>query len=180
MSDVRAFQSGALAPQRATISQPRGSHGDLAEPLEVIRLSLASIDAARERFPGYRLTRLVGAQLELDEIDIGQLSDILGIDLRRPTPGVMRPFDSHLRKVIDRYGLGALFGDDGHGPYHDAIRPTGYDFHHDEVIPTGMEQWRADYREGRCSPRPSSGSIGRGKTMSGSGGFPAPGTPQTR
>lgn len=147
MSGGRAFQSGVLGSQRVAISQPGGSHGDLAEPLEVIRLSLESADAARERFPNYRLTRLVEARLELDEIDVGQLSNILGVDLQRPTPGVLRPFDAHLRKVIDRYGLGALFGDDGHAPYHHAIRPTGYDFHRDEVIPTGMEQWRADYRE---------------------------------
>lgn len=147
MSGGRAFQSGVLGSQRVAISQPSGSHGDLAEPLEVIRLSLESADAVRERFPNYRLTRLVEARLELDEIDVGQLSNILGVDLRRPTPGVLRPFDAHLWKVIDRYGLGALFSDDGHAPYHHAIRPTGYDFHRDEVIPTGMEQWRADYRE---------------------------------
>jgi hypothetical protein len=37
-----------------------------------IRLSLASVEAARDRFPGYRLTRLVGARLDLDEVNIGQ------------------------------------------------------------------------------------------------------------
>ena len=144
MSDVPLVQAGALDNPPAEVSL-RGSHGDLAEPLEVIRLSLESIDAARARFPGYRLTRL--ARLELDEIDVGRLSSVFGIDLRRSAPDVSRPFDDHLRKMIDRYGLGALFRDDGHAPYHHAIRPTGYDFYRDEVIPEGMEKWRADYRE---------------------------------
>lgn len=123
-----------------------GHHQDLPEPLDVIRLSLASVDAARDRFPGYRLTRLVGARLDLDEVDIGHFSDILGVDLLRPVLGVLRPFDFHLREVIARYDLDTLFRDEGHAPYHHAIRPTGYDFYRDEVIPTGMEQWRADYR----------------------------------
>jgi hypothetical protein len=64
----------------------------------------------------------------------------------RPARDALRPFDHHLRYVIVRYGLEALFCDDGHGPYHHAIRPTGYDFYRDEVIPAGMEKWRADYR----------------------------------
>jgi hypothetical protein len=113
----------------------------------MIRLSLESIDAARARFPGYRLTRLVAACLELDEIDVGRLSSVFGIDALCSAPDVSRPFDDHLRKTVDCYGLGALFSDDGHAPYHHAIRPTGYDFYRDKVIPEGMERWRADYRE---------------------------------
>lgn len=145
MSD--AFQqNGALDAQRAGISPPESLHENLPEPLEVIHLSLKSIQAAQERFPGYRLTRLVGSRLELDDADIGRLSSILGVDFLQPVSSVSRPFDSHLRDVIARYGLETLFRDDGHAPYHHAIRPTGYDFHRDEVIPTGMEQWRADYR----------------------------------
>jgi hypothetical protein len=147
MSDVRLVQGSALDSPPAEVSLPVGSHGDLAEPLEVIRLSLESIDAARVRFPGYRLTRLVAKRLELDEIDIGRLSSVFGIDLLLSAPDVSRPFDDHLRKTIDRYSLGALFSDDGHAPYHHAIRPTGYDFYRDEVVPEGMERWRADYRE---------------------------------
>lgn len=119
---------------------------NLAEPLEIIRSSLESAGAARERFPGYRLTRLVGARLELDDADIVHLSNILGVDLLRPVAGMPRPFDHQLRHTIDRFDLGALFTDDGYGPYHHAIRPAGYDFHRDEVNPAGMEQWRANYR----------------------------------
>lgn len=118
----------------------------LSEPLDVIRLSFASVDAARDRFPGYRLARLVAARPELDEDDIERLSDMLGIDLLQPMAGVARPFDRHLRDVITLYALGALFRDDGHAPYHHAIRPTGYDYHRDDVDPSGMALWRADYR----------------------------------
>lgn len=118
----------------------------MAEPLQVIRLSIDSVGAARAQFPGYRLTRLVTARLKLDENDIDRLSEMLGADLLRPVEGVSRPFDHHLRHMIDFYELGALFRDDGHAPYHHATRPTGYDYHRDEVDPSGMELWRADYR----------------------------------
>lgn len=144
MSDTSMSLKGERSGERVTISQP--TETDLPEPLEVIWLSLASVEAARERFPGYRLTRLVAARLELDEADIARFSGMLNVDFLRSILGVSRPFDFHLRDVITRYDLGALFRDDGHAPYHHSIRPTGYDFHHDEVIPVGMEQWRADYR----------------------------------
>ena len=146
MSDGRFLRNGALGDQRAAISQAAGPHEGLPELLEVFRLSLASAEAAHDRFPGYRLTRLVGARLELDEVDIGRLAGVLGVDLLQPVSGVLRPFDFHLRDVIARYDLDAVFRDEGHAPYHHAIRPTGYDFYRDEVIPIGMEQWRADYR----------------------------------
>jgi len=142
MTDLRIDNGGTLASKRPADSPTE----ILAEPLEVIRLSLDAVGAARERFPGYRLTRLVSTRLELDDADMAHLSRILGVDLLRPVAGALRPFDHHLRHMIDRYDLGALFSDDGYAPYHHAIRPTGYDFHRDEVHPTGMEQWRADYR----------------------------------
>jgi hypothetical protein len=123
-----------------------GQNGHLSEPLLLISLALRSVAAAKERFPDYRLTRLVSARLELDEPDVAQLADLFGADVLRPARDALRPFDHHLRYVIVRYGLEALFCDDGYAPYHHAIRPTGYDFFHDEVIPAGMEKWRADYR----------------------------------
>lgn len=122
------------------------SPGDLPEPLALIALALQSPEAARERYPDYRMTKLVASRLELDDADVERLAAILGIDLTNQLGDVPRPFDHHLRHVIARYDLGALFSADGPGTYHHAIRPTGYDFHYDEVIPTGMEQWRADYR----------------------------------
>ncbi len=120
---------------------------NLAEPLELVQLSLNSTAMARERFPGYRFTRLVGARLELEDADMKHMSHIIGVDLLRPLSGVARPFEYQLRHMINRFELSALFGDDGHGLYHHAIRPKGYDFQRDEVHPTGMEHWRADYRE---------------------------------
>jgi hypothetical protein len=119
---------------------------DLAEALQVIAIGLQSAQAAKERFPGYRLTKLVTARLELDDLDMAQLSDLLGEELLRSISGAPRPFDDHLRHVIARYRMKELFSDEGPGLYHHAIRPTGYDFHGGEVIPLGMEQWRAYYR----------------------------------
>ncbi|PZP54082.1 MAG: hypothetical protein DI595_01195 [Agrobacterium fabrum] len=142
MTGVRIVERGALDCRRPTTSP----QGPLPEALEVIKCALSSCEKARADFPGYRLTRLVGARIELDQSDMDRLSNIIGIDLLSPIEGVLRPFDHHLRQIIDRYGLEALFADDGHAPYHHAIRPTGYDFHRDEVHPTGMERWRADYR----------------------------------
>ena len=118
----------------------------LPEPLRVIALALQSTARAKRQFPDYRLTRLIGARLELDDTDIAQLAIMFGGSLLQSVRATPRPFDHHLRFVIDHYELEALFRDDGHAPYHHAIRPTGYDFHRDQVIPTGMEQWRADYR----------------------------------
>jgi hypothetical protein len=147
MSEMRIVENGALNPQRSNEQQLAARRVSMSTPLVVIEEALASTDAARDRFPGYRLTRLIGDRLDLDEADIDCLSNIVGTDLLAAVSGVLRPFDHHLRLVIDRYRLGALVRDDGHAPYHHGIRPKGYDFHRDEVIPTGMEQWRADYRE---------------------------------
>lgn len=138
----------AEAPARFITDRPdaNGASGDLPEPLSLIELALHAPEAAKQRYPNYRLTRLVASRLELDDADMARLAAILGSALCVPGPGVLRPFDHHLRHVIFVYGLGALFSDNGPGAYHHAIRPTGYDFHYDEVIPLGMEQWRADYR----------------------------------
>jgi len=146
MSEVRTTKNGSLNQQGSDGQQEPARRGNMPTPLAVIEEALASADVARDRFPAYRLTRLICDRLDLDEPDIACLSRIIGIDLLAAAPGVLRPFDHHLRLVIDRYRLGALFRDDGHAPHHHAIRPTGYDFHRDEVIPSGMEQWRADYR----------------------------------
>ena len=126
--------------------QIAGNCKALPEPLALIALALESAEIAKQRFPDYRLTRLVSARLDLDETDISRIPDICGADVLRQIPGVVRPFDHQLRYVIGRYGFERLFNDDGAAPYHYAIRPRGYDYHRDEVIPAGMERWRADYR----------------------------------
>lgn len=64
MSDMNAFLKRVPGDEQIGFSRPESP---LPEPLEVIRLSLASVDAAHERFPGYRLTRLVAARLELKQ-----------------------------------------------------------------------------------------------------------------
>jgi hypothetical protein len=119
---------------------------DLAEPLAVMELALRSPGEAKVRFPNYRFSRLVASRLQLDDLDMESFSGILELDPVNPSMEQSRPFDYQLRHVITRYGLQSLFSDDGPGPYHHAIRPTGYDFHSDTVIPTAMERWRADYR----------------------------------
>lgn len=122
------------------------AQSDLAEPLAMIQLALRSHEEAKAKFPDYRLSRLVASRLQLDDIDMEHFSEILGLDPILESMEQRRPFDRHLRYVIARYGLEALFSDDGSGPHHHAIRPSGYDFHTDAVIPTNMENWRADYR----------------------------------
>lgn len=138
MTDVSSVADEALDFQ--------SDDAPLPEPLQLIKLALNDGEAAKKRFPDYRLTRLVVARFDLDERDLMQLSDLVGDDALCSVAGVARPFNAHLRNVIARYGLGALFNDDGPGLHHHAIRPIGYDFIRDEVIPGDMERWRADYR----------------------------------
>lgn len=142
-----AFSVAGEAPDYQCGSSPGLRDASLAEPLQLIKLALNDREAAKEHFSDYRLTRLVVARFDLDEHDLMQFSGLVGDEGLRPAADVPRPFNAHLRNVIARYGLGALFSDDGPGLHHHAIRPTGYDFIRDEVIPRDMERWRADYRD---------------------------------
>lgn len=117
-----------------------------AGPIRLIALALSNSKSAKEQFPNFRLTRLVGARLELDERDVTQLADLIGDQTSRPIASVSRSFNDHLRYTIARYNFEDLFSADGHAPYHHAVRPTGYDFYRGEVIPSGMERWRANFR----------------------------------
>jgi hypothetical protein len=119
---------------------------DLTEPLTLIELAVRSPEVARERFPNYRLTKMVASRLEMNDADIAKIAAILQTGEVHPSFGDPRPFDHQLRHVIFCHGLESLFVDDGPGTYHHVIRPRGCDFHHDTVIPDGMEQWRAEYR----------------------------------
>jgi hypothetical protein len=141
-----AFEEMSTQPSDAPVAIDRQDGRILSGPLAAIALSLCSVEAAKERFPGYRLSTLMRQRLELDEQDLALLSAAVGFDVLAEFAGVPRPFNEHLRRVIARHSLDALFCDDGHAPYHHGIRPTGYDFHRDEVDPAGMERWRADYR----------------------------------
>lgn len=149
MSRVLAFGSLEAEGSRSTSDcrdiAPANQH-DLPNALALIGLALRCREAAKDRFPGFRLTRLIGARLDLDERDIERFAGLLGIEAILNRDDVPRPFDRHLRSVIASYRLGALFLDDGPGPHHHAIRPAAYDFDRDEVIPSDMERWRSDYR----------------------------------
>jgi hypothetical protein len=101
---------------------------------------------AKERLPNYRLTRLVAARVGMDEAEVKSLADLTGDPVSEPFWHPSKAFEGQLRETIGRYGLAPLFRDDGPGPYHHAIRPTGYDYYADEVEPVGMEDWRAAYR----------------------------------
>jgi hypothetical protein len=156
----------------------------LSEPLLVISLALRSVAAAEEQFPDYRLTRLVSARLELDEPDVAQLPDLFGADVLRPARDAPRPFDHHLRHVIVRYGLEALFCDDGMGPITmRSVRPA--------TISIATKSFQLVWKSGgptiaacrmscKCSPPRSSGSAVLAKATCGFGGFPVHGTQATR
>jgi hypothetical protein len=112
----------------------------------LLSLALANPERAKERFPAYRLTQLVTARFDMDDVEA-----TIFANLARPpaTARLLRdtaPFNDHLRDAIGRLGLTPLFCDDGPGRHHHAIRPTGYDYHADAVDAWGMERWRADYR----------------------------------
>ncbi len=116
---------------------------------DVVRtlLSLASSDpvGAKERFPDYRLTRLVLDRFDMDDAEASVFIDLTGATAPAHVLGGT-PFNDHLRTSIDHLALTNLFCDDGPGRHHQAIRPTGYDHHVDAVDAAAMEKWRADYR----------------------------------
>ena len=146
MADLFGDEKGALGDRRAVFVRAAASVETLAEPLEVILSSLIAPASASLRFPGYRLTRLVGARLDLDEADIRRLAARIGFDVSPAKGGAARAFDSHLRRMLQDHDLGLLFIDDQRAPHHHGVRPAGYDFDRDEVIPRAMEHWRACYR----------------------------------
>jgi hypothetical protein len=110
-------------------------------------LSLASSDpvGAKERFPNYRLTRLVLTRFDMDDVDASVFIDLTEATAPESVLGGT-PFNDHLRTSIDRFALTDLFCDDGPGRHHQAIRPTGYDYYVDAVDAAAMEKWRAGYR----------------------------------
>jgi hypothetical protein len=111
-------------------------------------LALSAFDSARakEKFPDYRLTQLVLARLDMTDSEATVFADFIDAMPLGPNFFGLAPFYDHLRASIERFGLGALFGNDGPGKYHHTIRPCGYDYHADAVDPAGMERWRAGYR----------------------------------
>jgi hypothetical protein len=110
-------------------------------------LSLASSDPskAKERFPDYRLTRLVLTRFDMDDAEASVFIDLTEATAPETVLGGT-PFNDHLRTSIDRFALTDLFCDDGPGRHHQAIRPTGYDYYVDAMDAAAMGKLRADYR----------------------------------
>jgi hypothetical protein len=126
----------------------RGSaHGGVGEDAVQSLLSLASSDpvCAKERYPGFRLTRLVLARFDMDEMEASVFIDLTEATASEKVLGG-QPFNYHLRASINRFALTDLFCDDGPGRHHETVRPNGYDYHFDAVDAVAMEKWRADYR----------------------------------
>jgi hypothetical protein len=148
-------------------------------------LSLASSHpvGAKERFPDYRLTRLVLTRFDMDDVEASVFIDLTEATAPASVLGGT-PFNDHLRTSINRFALTELFSDDGPGRHHQAIRPTGYDYYIDAVDAAAMEKWRADYRAmspaQRCSPRRSSGSTAAVRIIGGSVVCHVRGTPWMR
>jgi hypothetical protein len=100
---------------------------------------------SKARFPEYRLTRLVLNRFDMDEAEAWIFIKLTGATAPETVLGGT-PFNDHLRASIERFALTALFCEEGPGRHHQAIRPTGYDYHVDAVDAPAMEKWRADYR----------------------------------
>lgn len=100
-------------------------------------------DMSEWRLDG-RLSKLVAQRFDMDEEEALRFALACGSNLA--VAAEPEPFDRHLRDMILRYGLVGLFQDNGHYPYHHAIKPAGYDYDADAVIPEAMAQWRATYR----------------------------------
>jgi hypothetical protein len=112
----------------------------------LLALALSDAQHAKERFPEFRLTRLVTARLDMDDDEAISFAGLAETIPSRPLSHGEAQFDEHLRAVIRHVDLTSLFRDDGPGRHHQAVRPGGYDYETDQVDAEGMEKWRADYR----------------------------------
>jgi hypothetical protein len=140
--------SDKCAPAPDVSVEEQDSFGSFGEDSvqTLLSLALADPERAKERFPAYRLTRLVAARFDMDDAEARIFADLANpLDTERLLQGAA-PFNDCLRDAIERFGLTPLFCDDGPGRHHHAIRPTGYDYYADAVDAWGMERWRADYR----------------------------------
>jgi hypothetical protein len=122
---------------------PGGADDDDVRAL--LSLALSDPRKARDRFPDYRLTRLVLSRFDMDDVEASVFIDLTEATAPETALGGT-PFNDHLRTSIDRFALTDLFCDDGPGRHHQAIRPTGYNYYVDAVDADAMEKWRADYR----------------------------------
>jgi hypothetical protein len=121
-----------------------GSAGDDAVRT-LLSLALSDPRKARDRFPDYRLTRLVLTRFDMDDVEASVFIDLTEATAPETVLGGT-PFNDHLRTSIDRFALTDLFCDEGPGRHHQAIQPTGYDYYVGAVDAAAMEKWRANYR----------------------------------
>ena len=122
---------------------PGGAGDDDVRAL--LSLALSDPRKARDRFPDYRLTRLVLTRFDMDDVEASVFIDLTEATAPESVLGGT-PFNDHLRTSIDHLGLTDLFCNEGPGRHHQAIRPTGYDYYVEAVDAAAMEKWRADYR----------------------------------
>jgi hypothetical protein len=142
------MMSDKCVPALDVSIEEQDSFGNFSEDSvqTLLSLALADPERAKDRFPAYRLTRLVTARFDMDNTEATIFADLATpLATVRLSQGAA-PFNDHLRDAIERFGLTSLFCDNGPGRHHHAIRPTGYDYHADAVDAWGMERWRADYR----------------------------------
>jgi hypothetical protein len=111
----------------------------------LLSLALSDPSKARDRFPNYRLTRLVLTRFDMDDVEASVFIALTEATAPETVLGGT-PFNDHLRTSIDRFALTELFRDDGPRRHHQAIRPTGYDYYVGAVDAAAMEKWRAVYR----------------------------------
>jgi hypothetical protein len=144
------MMSDKCAPALDVSVEEQDSIGSFGEDSvqTLLSLALADPERAKERFPAYRLTRLVTARFDMDDTEARIFAD-----LARPLATVRllhdtAPFNDHLRDAIERFGLTSLFCDNGPGPHHHAIRPTRYDYHADGCLGHGKVAGRLSRDDG--------------------------------
>jgi hypothetical protein len=142
------MMSDKCAPALDVSVEEQDSFGSFGEDSvqTLLSLALADPERAKERFPAYRLTRLVTARFDMDDTEARIFAD-----LARPLATVRllhgtAPFNDHLRDAIERFGLTSLFCDNGPGRHHHAICPPA-------TIITLMLSMRGAWKGGEAGRR---------------------------
>jgi hypothetical protein len=144
---------------QAHVEPRRSMSSNEATPEILLRMALASPEEAYDRFPDYRLTRLVAARFDMNDAEALAFARLAGHTEHDDLKIGPRAFGDHLRWVIIHFGLARLFADDGPRLHHHAIRPKGYDYYAGQVDAVAMERWRAHYRGMRAERQMLAASI---------------------
>jgi hypothetical protein len=139
------MMSDKCAPALDVSVEEQDSFGSFGEDSvqTLLSLALADPERAKERFPAYRLTRLVTARFDMDDTEARIFAD-----LARPLATVRllhgtAPFNDHLRDAIERFGLTSLFCDNGPGRHHHAICPPATIITLMLSMRGALERWRS-------------------------------------